>query len=73
MVQRRATKLVHEFKILSYEHRLNKLRVTTLETRRKRADLIEFYKIVTGMSSIKWHNSKKWCSSIGNEGLAGGT
>ena len=71
-VQRRATKLVHELKNLSYEQRLKKLSLTTLETRRKRGDLIEFYKIATGMSSVNWNNPNKWCRSMGNEGPAGG-
>ncbi len=42
-VQRRASKLVRQFKNLSYEKRLVKLNLTTLEKRRNRSDLFEFY------------------------------
>ena len=37
-----------------YEFRLSKLGLTTLETRRKRGDLIEFYKIINGSDQVKW-------------------
>ena len=40
-VQRRATKLVQECKGLDYISRLNYLNLTTMETRRTGADLIE--------------------------------
>ena len=52
-VQRRATKLITEFKGLSYYERLNKCKLTTLETRRLRGDLIETFKIFKGMSDVK--------------------
>ena len=47
-VQRRATKLVPELKHLSYEERLKRLDLTTLEERRTRGDLLEMYKIIMG-------------------------
>ena len=51
-VQRSATKLVNGFKKLSYEQRLIRLGLTTLEVRRKRGDLIECYKILTGKENV---------------------
>jgi hypothetical protein len=39
-----------------YEYRLERLRLTTLETRRKRGDLIQFFKILNGHDHIKWKN-----------------
>ena len=45
-VQRAATKLVPHLRKLSYEERLEKLRLTSLFDRRKRGDLIETYKIL---------------------------
>ena len=45
-IQRRATKLIPELKNVSYERRLLECRLTTLETRRLRGDLIEvFFKL----------------------------
>ena len=43
-----------------YEDRLKILRLTTLETRRKRGDLIQFYKVLNGLDHIKKkHNPEK--------------
>ena len=51
-VQRRATKMVPQLKNMSYEERLEKLGLTSLEERRKRGDMIETYKILTGKENV---------------------
>ena len=45
-VQRRATKLVLEIKMLSYQERLRELNLPTLYYRRNRYDLIQLFKII---------------------------
>jgi len=50
------TRLVPTLRKKEYEYRLSKLRLKTLETRRKREDLIEFYKIINGSDQVKWKN-----------------
>jgi len=52
-VQRSATKMVKGF--LQYELRLNRLKLTSLEKRRQRGDLIETYKILTGKEGVDPH------------------
>jgi hypothetical protein len=52
-VQHRATRLIEKFKLLPYEERLHKLRLTTLETRRLRGDLLEMFKIMKGIDKIE--------------------
>ena len=47
-IQRRATKMIPEFRDLSYESCLLQCGLTTLETRRIRGDQIEVFKIVNG-------------------------
>ena len=56
-VQRRATKLVPNLKNLPYDERLRKLGLTRLTERRKRGDMIETYKILTGKEKV---DSKKF-------------
>ena len=51
-VQRRATKMIKGFGNLAYEERLWRCKLTTLEKRRERGDLIETFKIVTGRDKI---------------------
>ena len=51
-VQRRATKLIPEFKHVCYERRLLECRLTTLETRRLIGDQIEVFKILNGYEDI---------------------
>ena len=54
LIQRRATKRAPGLRNLSYEQRLNKLNLTTLEERRVRGDLIQQYKIVKRFDIINW-------------------
>lgn len=58
-IQKRATKLPPYLKKVPYINRLDRFKLTTLETRRKRGDLIEFYKIVHGRSIINWTNNPR--------------
>jgi hypothetical protein len=51
-VQRRATKLVQEIRNLSYEERLRHLGLPTLEYRRDRSDMIQVYRILTGIDDM---------------------
>ena len=44
-VQSRATKMVDECKGMTYEARLKEVNLTTLETRRLQADLLEVYRL----------------------------
>jgi len=51
-VQRRFTRMVPDLKELSYPDRLKKLGLWSLEERRVRADLIEVYKGIHGLSAL---------------------
>ena len=53
-IQHRAFRLCPGIGKRSYEERLKILRLTTLETRRKRGDLIQFYKALNGFDRIEW-------------------
>jgi hypothetical protein len=53
-IQRRATKLVRSVRHLSYSERLRKLNMISLEERRTRGDLIQFFKFYSGFNSISW-------------------
>jgi len=52
-VQRRFTKMTKGMKGMSYEERLQKLKLWSLEERRNRQDLIEVFKICKGFSRMK--------------------
>ena len=51
-VQRRASRMIEECKGMGYEERLRVLKLTTLETRRRRADLVELFKIMNGLVNV---------------------
>ena len=51
-IQRRATKLVSEIRDRKYPDRLKLLNLTTLEYRRIRADVIQVYKIFSGIDDL---------------------
>ena len=52
--QRRATKMVYGLRDLTYEQRLSRLGLTTLETRRLRGHLIEAFKIIKGFDNVDY-------------------
>ena len=51
-VQRQYTRMIDGVGLLSYQNRLDKLNLTTLLERRARGDLIETYKIVSGLAKL---------------------
>ncbi len=51
-VQRLGTKMIPGFKELTYEERLRRLELTTLEERRIRGDMITMYKILNGIDIL---------------------
>jgi ribonucleases P/MRP protein subunit RPP40 len=53
-VQRRATKLIEGYKDLSYEDRLDKTGLISLEKRRVRGDLIQVFKMINGIDKIDY-------------------
>ena len=53
IVQRRATKLVHDMEHLSYDNRLEKLGLMRLSDRRARGDLIETFKTDCDMYDLR--------------------
>jgi len=52
-VQRRATKIIPELRDLPYTERLKRLNLPTLLFRRKRADMLQLYKLMHGLDSIE--------------------
>ena len=53
-VQRRAAKIVYGFNDLTYEQRLRRLGITTLESRRLRCDLIQVFKIIKRFDKVDY-------------------
>lgn len=51
-LQRMATKMVPELAGMTYEERLRAMDLPTLEQRRERGDLIQTYKLVSGMDEV---------------------
>jgi len=55
-IQHRFTRMVPGLKQLPYDQRLEALNLWTLEERRVRADLIEVYKIINGLSAVPFES-----------------
>jgi len=61
-VQKRATRMMGGGDNLDYENSLRGMGLTTLETRRIRADMIEVYTILNGLEGLKWVSRVGACS-----------
>ncbi len=59
-VQRRATRLVRNLKGLTYEERLKQLGLPSLEYRRKRADMVQTFKILHDIDKVDKTKYLKW-------------
>ena len=55
-VQRRATKIIPELRNKTYEQRLNKLNLFSLQKRRRRGDMIETFKMLKGFDRLDIQN-----------------
>ena len=55
-VQHRAARLARSIKRKNFEYRVKHMRLTTLETRRKRGDLIQFFKIINKIDRVNLRN-----------------
>ena len=55
-VQRRATKIILEYKHYCYEDKLALCQLSTLEGRRLRGDLIQAFKLLKGLDQINYNN-----------------
>ena len=63
-VQRRLTKILPELSHISYEERLRKLNLTTLDYRRHRMDMIQTFKIINKIDDIKMEGLFEFSDSI---------
>ena len=59
-VQRRVTRVPKALHGVEYQERLERMGLTTLETRRTRGDLIQLFKIVRGADLINWYREPTW-------------
>ena len=61
-VQRRATRLIPSIGKLEYDERLKICKLTTLEERRRRGDVLEVFKMINGFTNIDVSSFFRFCS-----------
>lgn len=66
-VQRRVSRTPIALKGVDYNERLKRMSLTTLEVRRLRGDLIQFFKITRGMDNVSWNKELNWSSPRGSK------
>jgi len=60
--------MIQGYKYLSYDERLIRWGLTTLEKRRSRGDLFEAYKTIIGKESIQWERFFELAPNKGTRG-----
>ena len=55
-VQRRAVGMVTKLKGRTYQARLAEMKMVTLEQRRKRGDVVQMYKVLSGKDDVNYTN-----------------
>ena len=71
-VQNRATKLVPCLRPMPAEERCKELRILSLVDRRRRGDLIQFYKIYNGINQVNWSKTPSLAPALAQPGPASG-
>jgi ribonuclease P/MRP protein subunit RPP40 len=64
-VQRHATRLVPSLRRLDYASRLRAFGISTLEERRKRGDLIQFFKVENGFNHVAFLRANRPAPALG--------
>ena len=64
-VQRRVSRTTIALKGVDYNERLKRMSLTTLEVRRLRGDLIQFFKITRGMDKVSCNKELNWSTPRG--------
>ena len=72
-IQRRATKTITAIAKLPYTERLKRLKLTSLEERRERGDLIQLFKFSRGIDRIEWQNMPPPAPALNGMGPASNT
>ena len=68
-VQRRATRIPHMSKGLTYEERCRRLGLTSLVKRRTRGDLVQMFKIINELDTVRWISDPLRVASKGKNRL----
>ena len=55
---------------MNYSQRLAKLNLTTLKKRRERSDLLQYFKSVKGINTVKWYYPNQYTPSTTANGPA---
>ena len=63
-IQRRGTRLIPELKGLSYTQRLQKLKLFSLDYRRKRGNMIQLFKILNNIEDMNPESMFKFSTSV---------
>ena len=70
-IQHKATRMSSNIRDKKYKERLKIMKLTSLENRRMRGDLIQFFKILNGIDQIKWRKDPNLISQGSDLGPSG--
>ena len=68
--QKRATKFVPDLRSAKYRVRLEAIGIPSLAHRRRRGDLIQYFKIIKGYNKVTWIKEPSLAASLSTQGPA---